>query len=169
MGKAEVSINNETLNLVELCQVSHVQCLISEHSINREELSWSEIFILGDLIKSSRRYCSSVCSENILQTLFVVPLIVISNTAISSFLMDISDFLPVLLVRDLSFGRIDYEESIVGISGGMGLRLEQAIEVPECTLNISVCLHFFESQLKQDLSELGSCLHQRMQVSIFEL
>lgn len=49
MIKSKISVNNEPFDLMELSQVSIIKSLISENSIDREELSWSERFFFGNL------------------------------------------------------------------------------------------------------------------------
>lgn len=43
----------------------------------------------------------------------------------------------------------------MSISSRMLLRLEQSIKIPETTLNIRVCWHFFKSQLSENLPKLS--------------
>ena len=64
-----------------------------------------------------------------------------------------------------SFGRITNEESIVGITGRMLLRLEQGVKIPEGALDKVVGRHFGEAHFKEDLAIFGSYLQQRMKVT----
>ncbi len=84
-------------------------------------------------------------SQKILKSLFWVPLIIITKTAESSFLMNVLDSFKVSTILDFSLFRMRNEECIMSISGWMSLRLKQGIEIPEGTLNIAISLHFFES------------------------
>lgn len=51
--QAQVSVDHKTLDLMEFCEVSVVEGLVAEDSIDREELSWSEWLLLGDLFQVS--------------------------------------------------------------------------------------------------------------------
>ena len=39
---AEVMVCHHSLHLVELCQVSGIQCLVAVHTVNGEVFSWLE-------------------------------------------------------------------------------------------------------------------------------
>ncbi len=47
--QAQVSVNDESFDLMEFSQMSVVQSLVSEHSVNWEELSWPEWLFLCNL------------------------------------------------------------------------------------------------------------------------
>lgn len=69
--------------------------------------------------------------KDIFVCLFRVPFIVIAPTSISSRFMNFPNILKVLDIFNFSLFRMRDKEGVVGISGGMGLRLEEGIEVPE--------------------------------------
>ena len=57
-----------------------------------------------------------------------------------------------------------HEEGVVRVAGGVLLRLEQCVKVPERALNVVVGGHFAEAKLEKDLAVLGADLEQRVQV-----
>jgi hypothetical protein len=75
------------------------------------------------------------------------------------------DFLSVFFREVLAVGRVLQEESVMHVSGWVTLRLIQSIKVPEGAFNESVSGHLVEAHLKEDLSEEGSNLKERMQVT----
>lgn len=70
-------------------------------------------------------------SQEVFLGLFSVPLVVISFASIATLLVNLLDCIHVLLVLDSRFLGLGDEESIMCVSGGMRLRLEQCIEIPE--------------------------------------
>lgn len=74
--------------------------------------------------------------------------------------MDVLNVLEVLLVLNGCLHWVRNEESIMGITSRVSLRLEEGVKVPEGTLHISIGLHLLESHLKEDLNKLLPCLHQ---------
>jgi hypothetical protein len=50
VGKAKVIVDDEALHLMELRQMGAIQRLIPEDAIDREELSWSELIAIGQVI-----------------------------------------------------------------------------------------------------------------------
>ncbi len=82
--------------------------------------------------------------------------------------MDLSGLLEVPFVLNVTLGRVSDEEGIMCITGRMGLRLKERVEVPERTLDISISPHFLEAHLSQHLSELLFGLHQWMQVAVVD-
>jgi hypothetical protein len=55
MMEAKVPVYNESLNLMEFCQMGIIKSFIAEDSINGEELSWSEGFFFSDHLQIPRR------------------------------------------------------------------------------------------------------------------
>jgi hypothetical protein len=54
---------------------------------------------------------------------------------------------PIILIVDFGLGRIRNEESIMGVSGGVLLRLEQSIEVEKTRFYKLVGWHFRKPHL----------------------
>ena len=76
----------------------------------------------------------------------MLPFTIIAQTSkASTILMGLFDSFQVLFIIDLSLLGVGNKESIVSISGGVGLRLEKGIEVPETALDVAICLHFFKA------------------------
>lgn len=55
-------------------------------------------------------------------------------------------------------GRVRDEEGVMGVAGGMLLRLEEGVKVPEAALDEVVRRHLGEAHLQEDLTELGADL-----------
>ena len=77
-------------------------------------------------------------AQNIFVCLFRIPLIIITLASKASLFMDILNSLKVLLIFNFTIAWMRDKESIVCVSGRMGLWLEKGIEVPKRTLNITV-------------------------------
>ena len=88
-----------------------------------------------------------MCSQDVLVCLVVTPLVVVPDGIVASSLMHVFDSLHVvsLVAQFCSTSRVFEEECVVGITGGVLLRLEESVEVPEAGLNESVCGHFLET------------------------
>ena len=67
-------------------------------------------------------------------------------------------YLIIFLRHTIGKHRFFHEESVVCVSGGMGLGLEKSIEIPEGALDPLVGGHFFESHLHKNASKLCSHL-----------
>jgi hypothetical protein len=160
MLQSQITINYEALHLMELSKMSIIESFVTEHSINREEFSWSELFLLGDHLKVAGRDCSSVSTENIFVGLLGIPFIIITYTTETAFLMDIFHCLEICFILDSCCFWLRDKKSVVSITSRMSLRLEQSIKIPKRTFNISVSLHFLEAHLKQDLYKLLFGLHE---------
>lgn len=169
MLKSQVSVNDKPFNLMKFCQMSIIQGFISEDSINREEFSGPEWFFFSNLLQILRRNCRSMSSQQIFVGFLRLPFIVISSASKSSLLMNIFHSLEILFIFNFSILRMSDEESIMSISGRMGLRLEQRIEIPERAFYISVSFHFFKSHLNQNLNKLLTSFHQKMEITIFDV
>ena len=57
------------------------------------------------------------------------------------------------------------EESVMGISGWMLLRLEEGVKVPKGGFHKTIGWHLREAHLEENVPELGSNLQQRMQMA----
>lgn len=82
--------------------------------------------------------------------------------------MNILDFFEILFVVNSCLFWFTNEESIMGVSGWMGLRLEKCIKVPERWLNITISFHFLESHLCKNLNKLLFSFHKNMKISILD-
>lgn len=61
--------------------------------------------------------------------------------------------------------RVRNEESVMGISGWMLLRLEKRVKVPKGIFHVVVGRHFRKAHFQEDLSEFSSHFEQRMEES----
>lgn len=82
--------------------------------------------------------------------------------------MNILDFFEILFVVNSCLFWFTNEESIMSVSGWMGLRLEKSIKVPERWFNITIGFHFLESHLCENLNKLLFSFHKNMKVSILD-
>ena len=57
----------------------------------------------------------------------------------------------------------------MGVPGGVGLGLEEGVEVPETTLDPLVCWHLLETHLAEDLPELRTDLEEGVEVPSVDL
>lgn len=169
MLKSQISINNKTLDLMEFSKMSVIQSFISEHSINREEFSWSKWLFFCNHLQVSRRNSSCMSTQYVLVGLFRIPLVVVSFTSKSSFFMNIFNSLEIFFIFNCCRFWMWDKKSIMCISCWMSLRLEKSIEVPERTFHITICFHFLETHFNQDLDQLSTCLHQKMKISILNI
>lgn len=140
--KTQVLSNNQSFHLVELSEMSCIQGLVSEHSVNREQFGRSEnsgFFVLvSDLLEISRAYSGCVGSEDISSRLFNRPVILPTigflvfslETLLVDFLHSFYVVLHFLGIVGAEF-RFGEEEGVVGISCWVLLRLEERVEVPE--------------------------------------
>jgi hypothetical protein len=104
--------------------------------------------------------------KDVLEGFLWLPLIVVAEAAVSSLLMHVPNVLEVLLILHLCRVGVGDEEGVMGVTRGMGLRLEERVEVPEGALHVSVGLHLLEAHLQQDLNELLTRLHEMVQVAV---
>ena len=147
MVQAKVSVDDKALNLMELCKMSVVESLVAEHSIYREELPRPEWLLLSDLFQVPRRNSSCMSPKDVLEGFLRLPLVVIPAASVASFLVHFLHLLEVFLVLNCGLLWMRDEEGIVGISSGMGLRLEEGVEVPEGAFHVTVSVHFLEAHL----------------------
>ena len=81
--KTNISISDETFNLMELSQVSGIKVLISVDSIDGEVLHWLEhsslLIGLSQLVKHSRADSGGVSTQQVLLCLVDVPVVLIAN------------------------------------------------------------------------------------------
>lgn len=126
-----------------------IQSLVSEDSIDRKESSRSERFFVDDSLQCTTRNSSGMCSQDILLGFCLLPVTIVAETAIPSFLMGLFYFVKVFIQLgvDLCLNRIGDKECIMGVSGWMMLRLEKSVEIPETVFNISIRSHLFETHL----------------------
>ena len=69
MAKTDVTVTDNTLNLVELSQVSGIEGLVSEDSVNGEVLHGLEFLLLGQTVKHLRGDGGCVRSQDVLFSL----------------------------------------------------------------------------------------------------
>ena len=169
MSQTNILVGDQTFALVELGQVSSIQSLVSEDSVDGEVFDWLELLLLSKFVKHLRTDSSGVSSQQILLSLFMLPLILVALGTKTTSLMNLLDFLGVVSGSILAVSRILQEESVMCISSRVRLRLEEGIEVPERALDVPISWHFLETHLHENLFELLSNLKQRMEVASIQL
>ena len=169
MVQAQIPVDDEAFDLMELSQMSVIKRLVPEDPIDREKLPWPERLLLSDLLQVPRRDSSCVSPEDVLERFLRLPLVIIAAASVSSFLVHFLHLLEIFLVLNCRLLRVRDEEGVVGVTGRMRLRLEERIEVPEGAFHISVGVHLFKAHLEEDFYELLACLHEEMQVSVLDL
>jgi hypothetical protein len=97
-----------------------------------------------------------VSSENVFLCLLEGPTFTISEGAFKTVFMSLLNDFAVVFREAVAANGILKEESVVHVSGGMGLRLEERIKVPEGRFDEPISWHLVESHLEQSLSELSS-------------
>ena len=103
-----------------------------------------------------------MCSQYILLCFCFLPLILVAFGAVAALLMNLFGCFHIFLGHTNAILWALDEEGIVHVSCWVTLRLEKCVEVPERTLDISVCWHFFEAHTQEDFFELLTNLHERM-------
>jgi len=94
------------------------------------------------------------------------PGVFITERILKAMLVGLLDTIAVFLIRDALAGcGVLKEESIVHVTSGVTLRLEQSVEIPERALYESGGRHLIEPHAQKNLTELRSDLHQRVQVT----
>lgn len=166
MLQTQITINDEALNLMELSEMSVVQILVPEDSVDGKELMRFEGLLVSYTLEVARRDSSGVSSEDVFESFLRLPLVVVAQTAEASLLMDVPHCLKVLLVVHLGHFRVRNEEGVMSISRRMSLWLKQRVEIPEGALDVPVSLHFLKAHLQQDLDELLLGLHEQVQVAV---
>lgn len=156
--QAYVAVGDEAFALVEFRQVGRVQGLVSEYSVNGEILHGFEFRLQSKLVQHLRADSSSVSSQQILLGFLHVPVVLVPEGAVAAFLVDFLDALSELLREVLARDGVLQEEGVVHVSGGVALRLEQGVEVPEGALHVPVGGHLVEAHLQEYLAEVVSHL-----------
>ena len=170
LRQSQSMTNDHSLDLMKLGQMSRVESLIPEDSINREELPRSKDSrpekLLSNLVEIPGRDGSRMSPENILGGLLGRPVVVPSlRLEIDVLIPSLMHLLYSLFVLDhlwrdqLRGGWIRQEESVMGVSCGMLLGLEEGVEIEEGGLYVLLGVHLLEAHLKEDVSELCSHLH----------
>ena len=129
--KADSFVYNDTFDLMELSQVSGVKCLVSEHAINREVLHWLELLLLCLLEKHLRADCRRMRSQDVLHRFLSTPAGSVANRSWQTILVSASNSLFVLFGDAVAGYGVLAEEGVLQVTGGMALRLEKRVEVPE--------------------------------------
>lgn len=78
VSQSEIIVCNRTLNLMELCQVSGVQALVTEDSVDGEVLDWMKLLLLAQLIQHARCDCRGVGAKEVLLGFFQLPVIFVA-------------------------------------------------------------------------------------------
>jgi hypothetical protein len=105
-----------------------------------------------------------VCTKQVLLSFIDIPFVVISKGPIAAFFMNFLYFFSIFLRELFALYGFFQKERIVHVSGGVALRLEEGVEVPERALHELGRGHFIETHLEQDFSEEGPHLQQGVQV-----
>lgn len=108
-------------------------------------------------------------SQNVLFCLGHGPIVVVPKRARQPILVRVLDAGRIICRHAVALGRLAEEERVVGLAGGVALRLEEGVEVPERGLHESLGGHFAEAHLEEDLAELGAGLQEWMQMSAIRI
>jgi len=161
----QVVVGNETLDLVELAKVGRVHRLVPEDAVDREVAGGLEsTFLVGQLVQHLGRYGGGVGPQQIFHRLLPFEIIPVSNRTGSAHLVHRLDAFVVLLGNLGGVHGFLDEESVVRVTGWMGLGLEQGIKVPERGFHPLVRRHFLEPHLHENLSEFRPDLEERVEV-----
>lgn len=82
--------------------------------------------------------------------------------------MNVFDFFKILFVINSSFFWLADKESIMSVSGRMGLRLEKSVKVPKRGFNITISFHLLESHFSENLNKLLFGFHEDMKVTVLD-
>jgi hypothetical protein len=166
VSQAQIVVGHQPLDLVELAQVRGVHGLVPEHAVNGKVLGGLEpAGLVGELVQHLGRHGGGVRPQQVLVRLGILEHVPVPDRPGPTPLVHLLD--PFVVVgRDLQGpGRFGQEEGVVRVAGGVRLRLEERVKVPEARLDPPVAGHFGEPHLQQDLPELGPDLEERVQVS----
>ena len=129
--QANATVHHDTLDLVELSQMGSVQCLVTEDTIDGEVLHWFELLLLGLQVEHLGANGSGMRPEDVLHGLFLAPAGAIAERSWQAILVSVPYALTVLFGNAVAGHRCLAEESVLQVTGGMALRLEQRVKVPE--------------------------------------
>ena len=104
-------------------------------------------------------------TEQVLSRLILLPVIIVADRAKSTLSVDFLNLLHVLRWERERLCWVFNEESVMHISSGMTLGLEEGVKVPERALNIPISWHLLETHLEEYLSELLADSHERMEMT----
>ena len=168
MSQANVLVHDQAFNLVELRQMSGVKCLVTEDSVDTEVLHGLEdtglLSLLSKLVEHLRADCRGVGAKDVLLGLLKGPAFAVAEGVLESVFVGGLYALLVLFRERVAGHGVLKEEGVVHVAGGVRLRLEQTIEVPERTLHESVSRHLVETHLQEGFAELSPHFQQRVQV-----
>mmetsp|Transcript_12918 Transcript_12918/g.28814 ORF Transcript_12918/g.28814 Transcript_12918/m.28814 type:complete len:337 (+) Transcript_12918:133-1143(+) len=170
VAERKVVIRYPSFDLVELAQVCRIHGLVTKDTIDREITGRLEATrLVREFVKHLRGHGGGVRSEQVFDGFLFLEIVAVSNGAGSSLLVHFfHSFVVVFRDADCFRGVFD-EKGIVGIPRWVRLGLEERIEVPEGGFDPFVGRHFYESHFHENLSELGSHLHQRVEVTASDL
>mmetsp|Transcript_35805 Transcript_35805/g.78171 ORF Transcript_35805/g.78171 Transcript_35805/m.78171 type:complete len:403 (-) Transcript_35805:388-1596(-) len=163
VAEGEALVADDALNLVELRQVRAVHRLVAEHAVDGEILRRAEP-VLRELVEHAARDGGGVRAHEVLLCLRQLPVVVVPDGPVPAVHVRLLHALQVVggeAVRGLGGG---HEEGVVGVAGGVLLRLEERVKVPEGALHKVVGGHLLESHRDEDLAELLPHLQQRVNV-----
>ena len=163
VSQGEVSVCDESFDLMELCQVRCVQRFVAEHAVDGEQLAWGEHGLLRHGVQHAAGHGGGVRAQDVLLRLLHLPLVPVPDAPLTSHLMH--RLHPVHIPRRHlpTPLRPSQEERVVAVPRRMLLRLEQRVEVPERRLYVVVGGHLLEAHLQQDGAELVAHLHERVE------
>ena len=170
VAQGEVVVGHEALDLMELAEMGGIHGLVTEDTVDGEVSGGLESTLLvGKLVQHLRRHGRGVRTEKILEGFLPLEVVAVADGTGSTNLVHGLDAVVVVLGEGYGLGRLLDEEGVVRITGGMRLRLEQTVEVPEGRLDPLVGGHLMEAHLQEDVAELGPNLEEGVEISATNL
>ena len=129
--QTNATIDDDTLNLMELSQMGRIQSLVTEDTVDGEVLHWLELLLLSLQVEHLGADSSGMRPEDVLHGLLFAPAGAVPERTWQAILVGASHTLTVLFGDAVAGDRSLAEESVLQVTGGMALRLEKRVEVPE--------------------------------------
>ena len=143
--ETDTAINHDTFNLMELGQVSRIECLVPEDTVDGEVLHRLKLLLLSLQEKHLGADCGSMGTQDILHGLFAAPARAVPKGALKAVFVSPAHSLLILLGYTVTGDGISAEESVLEVTCWVTLRLEKRVEVPERALYPAICRHFIEA------------------------
>lgn len=150
VAQSQVAVHHDALNLVELGQMSHVDCLIAEHTVDAEELGWFEdtslVVVLGEPAQHARGGCSCMRTQDELARFWIGPWRAVADRVVAANRVDAGDVCGVLGWRRERLCWVGDIESVLHLASGVLLRDEEAVKVPESGLDVARGRHLCKTE-----------------------
>mmetsp|Transcript_22505 Transcript_22505/g.36015 ORF Transcript_22505/g.36015 Transcript_22505/m.36015 type:complete len:502 (+) Transcript_22505:251-1756(+) len=169
VGQRQVPVCHQTLYLVELAEMGGVHAFVAEDTVDRKVLFGRELalrlVLLSHLVQHLARDRCGVRAQDVLHRLLALEVAAVADGAVAALLVHLPHPLVVILRHRVRARRLLDEEGVVGVAGGVALRLKKRVEVPEAALHPLAGGHLGEPHAHEDLPELRPHLEQRVQVA----